>query len=156
MLVIWCLIQSIYITWISKLNVIQCSAILWNTMKGKYVLDTHVISWFHIWFASIVFIVFFEENQKPEAFWVFFFFFKLVKHLLSPVKFLMMLLTLAKIFIGRRNLDVHDHNIWNDTSEGQKRTPVKGWKQQQYKSYFKYKVQFNLVAGKIGYTINLF
>lgn len=24
----------------SKLNVIQCSAILWNTMKGKYVLDT--------------------------------------------------------------------------------------------------------------------
>lgn len=68
----------------------------------------------------------------------------------------MMLLTLAKIFIGRRNLDVHDHNIWNDTSEGQKRTPVKGRKVQQYKSYFKYKVQFNLVAGKIGYTINLF
>ena len=74
MLVIWCLIQSIYITWISKLNVIQCSAILWNTMKGKYVLDTHVISWFHIWFTSIVFIIFFKENQKPEAFWVFFFF----------------------------------------------------------------------------------
>ena len=35
-------------------------------------------------------------------------------------------------------------------------TPVKGRKVQQYKSYFKYKVQFNLVSGKIGYMINLF
>ena len=45
-----------------------------NTMKGKYILDTlYVISWFHTWFASIVLILFLEENQKPETFWVLFF-----------------------------------------------------------------------------------
>ena len=34
---------------------------------------SYVISWFHIWFASIVLIILFEENQKPEAFSLFFF-----------------------------------------------------------------------------------